>query len=104
MILAVPKGDPFFDNYTVISGFDTKTGVDGSDFPEREYGSEQVAGKTIKNKFKLVEIWMPVDDLTQFENKSYEKGTYQAQQEMYNAKEQQKKNVWNTATTASTLN
>jgi hypothetical protein len=104
MILAVPEGDPFFKNYKVIDRFDTKTGVDEDKYPWM--GSEQVGGKNIKKKYRLVKIWMDAlttdkDIFFQLENKNHEKGTYQAQQEQQDMNQQREKSIWQQTVQAS---
>ena len=97
--LAVPSNSDFFSHLRKIEGLDITKGVDKGSYDEREYYDEYSGGKKAgKKPYRIVTVWMPVENETlyQFDNKEYAKGTQQAI-EQENAKQQQEKSNYITS-------
>ena len=95
VIMAVPEGSNFFDDYTVSKGLDFKQGVREKDYPKREYYDEYSGGKNKKVSYTLVPVWVPIkskEDLMKFEGEKYSKGTQKAEESLNQARQQNEEN------------
>ena len=93
--VAVPSKSDFYDYLSVRKGLDKTTGVSKSDYPQQDYYFPDAGGKKTSRDYLLVRIWVPVVDneLMKFENKGYEKGTFQAQEAQNKNQAQAVKNL-----------